>query len=87
MMYRIKIEKRCLRELKKLDKRVVDRAFSILSATLAKDPYLGKQLKGKYAGLFSYRFSDYRIVYEIFEKTISIVVLRVGHRKNVYDGL
>jgi mRNA interferase RelE/StbE len=86
-MYKIEIEERCLRELKKLDKKFVEKAFSILSTTLAKDPYLGKQLKGEYSGLFSYRFSDYRIVYEIIEKAISIVVLRIGHRKNVYDGL
>ena len=86
-MYTIEIEKRCLRELKKLDKRIVEKAFSIISSTLSQDPYIGKQLKGKYTGMYSYRFSDYRIVYEIIEKTISIVILRIGHRKNVYDGL
>ena len=86
-MYRIEIENRCLRELKKLDKAVVKRAFEFIQRVIAKDPYKGKQLKGKYKGLLSYRISDYRIVYEIVGETLTIVVLRIAHRKNVYDGI
>jgi mRNA interferase RelE/StbE len=42
---------------------------------------------GRYKGLFSWRFSSYRIVYEIREKRLVIVVLRISHRKDVYEGL
>ncbi|MBN1696476.1 MAG: type II toxin-antitoxin system RelE/ParE family toxin [Spirochaetales bacterium] len=45
-----------------------------------------KELKGKYRGLYSYRFSDYRIVYRINKPAIEILILRIRHRKNVYDG-
>ena len=86
-MYTIEIEKRCLQELKQLDKSVVRKAFDLIETVIAKDPYAGKELKGKYNGLFSYRFSDYRIVYEIKKKQLIILVLRIRHRKNVYDGL
>jgi mRNA interferase RelE/StbE len=86
-VYSIEIENRCLREMKKLDHRVVDRAFTLIEEVIAKDPYSGKKLRGKYSGLFSYRFSDYRIIYEIKEKKLLVVVLRIRHRKNVYDGL
>jgi mRNA interferase RelE/StbE len=86
-MYSIEIENRCLRELKKLDKAPVRRAFQVIENIIAHDPYSGKQLKGKYSGLFSYRFSDYRIIYEIKQKALTIVILRIRHRKNVYDGL
>ncbi|HEB32413.1 MAG TPA: type II toxin-antitoxin system RelE/ParE family toxin [Spirochaetes bacterium] len=86
-MYTIEIEKRCLRELKQLDKSVVSRAFDILETVIAKDPYAGKELKGKYKGLFSYRLSDYRIVFDIKMKQLIILILRIRHRKNVYDGL
>ena len=67
-MYSIEVEKRCLRELKNLDKPVVKRAFELIENVIAQDPYSGKILKGKYSGLFSYRFSDYRIVYEVNEQ-------------------
>jgi mRNA interferase RelE/StbE len=86
-MFGVEIEKRCLRELKKQDKGFVKQAFGLVSGTIAKDPYVGKPLKGRYKGLFSYRFGDYRIVYEIDGSKIKIMILRIAHRKNVYDGL
>jgi len=86
-MYSIEIENRCLKELRKLDQTVVSRAFELIENVIAKDPYSGKKLKGKYSGLFSYRFSDYRIIYEIRQEKLLVVILRIRHRKNVYDGL
>jgi mRNA interferase RelE/StbE len=87
MAFSVEIEKRCLREIKKLDKKTLQRAFRIIEEDIAEDPYVGKALKGKYKGLYSYRFSEYRIVYEIHTRIISIVILRIAHRKDVYDGL
>jgi mRNA interferase RelE/StbE len=86
-MYAVEIEKRCLRELKTLDKPVVQKAFDLIERVVAKDPYSGKALKGRYRGMYSYRFSNYRIVYEIKRERLVVVILRVRHRKNVYDGL
>ena len=87
MAYRVEIENRCLRELKKLDRRAVLRAFELIKETIARDPHAGKALAGRYKGLFSWRFSSYRIVYEVQEKRLVIVVLRISHRKDVYEGL
>jgi len=86
-MYSIEIENRCLKELKNLDQTVVRRAFTFIEDVIVKDPYSGKKLKGKYSGLFSYRFSDYRIIYEIIQQKLLIVILRIRHRKDVYNGL
>jgi len=86
-MYRIEIENRCLRELKKLDRAVVKRAFALIQRVIVKAPYRGKQLKGKYSGLFSYRISDYRIVYEIVRETLTIGVIRIAQQKSVYNGI
>ena len=87
MAWRVEIENRCLRELKKLDRRAVLRAFEVIEKTIARDPHAGKALVGRYKGLFSLRFSSYRVVYEIHEKRLVIVVLRISHRKDVYEGL
>jgi len=86
-MYAVEIDKRCLRELKILDRSLVEKAFDLIERVVAKDPYSGKALRGIYRGLYSYHFSDYRIVYEIKKKQLVVVILRVRHRKNVYDGL
>ena len=86
-MYSIRIEKRCLRELKKIDPSLVKKAFDLIENVIAEDPYSGKALKGRYRGLYSYLFSDFRIVYEIKKQQVVVVILRIRHRKNVYDGL
>ena len=86
-MYTVEFENRCVRELKRLDRPVLKRALEIIENQIAKDPYNAKHLTGKYRGLYSYLCGDYRIIYEIIENKITIVVLRVSHRKNVYDGL
>lgn len=87
MSYLVEIENRCLRELKRLDRDVLRKAFEIIRKDIARDPHAGKALVGRYKGLFSWRFGSYRIVYEIVEKRLVIVVLRISHRKDVYAGL
>jgi mRNA interferase RelE/StbE len=87
VVYRVEIENRCLRELKKLDRRAVLRAFELIQKTIARDPHAGKALAGRYKGLHSLRFSSCRVVYEIQEKRLVIVVLRISHRQDVYEGL
>ena len=86
-MYSIHIENRCLREFKRLDRPAVRRILQVIRHTLAKDPYLGKRLKGRYAGLYRYRVADYRIIYEVLPRRLVVCVLRVRHRKDAYDGL
>ncbi len=44
----------------------------------------GKPLHGDKGGLWRYRVEDYRLICDIQEETITVLVLRVGHRKNVY---
>ena len=87
MAWRVEIENRCLRELKRLDRLVVRHAFEIIENVIALNPHAGKALVGRYRGLYSYRFSSYRIVYELRKKHLVILILRVSHRKDVYEGL
>jgi len=51
---------------------------------IAENPYSGKALKGELHGLHSYRIGDYRIIYEIQSKKIVVIILTVGHRKEIY---
>jgi len=45
----------------------------------------GKSLSGDLAGLWRYRIGDYRIIAKIEDQHFTILVVHVGHRKNVYD--
>ena len=52
---------------------------------LAEDPGLGKRLAGELFPFWSYRVGDYRIVYEIREATLVVLVVMVGHRRAIYE--
>ena len=43
-----------------------------------------KPLKGKFAGKFRLRIRNYRVIYQQNDNVFTILIVRVGHRKNVY---
>ena len=51
---------------------------------LATEPTAGGVLKGEFRGLRRLRVGRYRIVYEVDEGELTILVIRIGHRKDVY---
>ncbi len=63
----------------------VSRLQAALEA-IAADPLAGKPLHGEFAGLRSFRFGRYRIVYEFRPKEARLIVLRIGHRREAYRG-
>ena len=54
---------------------------------LAEDPTRGKPLQLTLKGLRSWRTSDWRIVYRVAEAQIEILIVAVGHRRDVYDQI
>jgi mRNA interferase RelE/StbE len=76
------------RQLRKLDRPVARRIIAFLRerVSTAADPHsLGEALKGDELGRFrKYRVGDYRVIAEIRDREIRIVVFRLGHRGTVY---
>jgi len=73
-------------DLKKLDKSLSRKILTRIETYLAVDPKgLGKPLKGDFQGYWRYRWGDYRVIYKISELEILIVILRISHRKEVYQ--
>jgi mRNA interferase RelE/StbE len=52
---------------------------------LASNPDAGKRLSRDLKGLYSMRSGDYRIIYKVFREKITIIVIAVGHRRDVYE--
>jgi mRNA interferase RelE/StbE len=52
---------------------------------LGEDPRLGKRLSGELAPWWSYRVGDYRIVYEVRNDELVVLVVMVGHRRAIYE--
>ena len=51
---------------------------------IAENPYCGKALVGQFAGILSYRVGDWRILYDIHNDHLRILILRVAHRREIY---
>lgn len=70
----------------KLDKPIQRQLAAEIDKILALDNprQLGKALTGELSGLWRYRAGDYRIVCEIQDTVLMILVVRVAHRKDIY---
>lgn len=85
-MYKIEYTRKALKDLSKLPVHIQKQINNKLSI-LARDPFSNsqvKELKGEDAG-FRLRVGDYRVVYYIENKCLVITVVKVGHRKDIYQ--
>ncbi|MEQ1706577.1 MAG: type II toxin-antitoxin system RelE/ParE family toxin [Rickettsiales bacterium] len=86
MTYAVKWDEDALEDLSSLGKAEAIRIVKKIESHLVKDPLnLGKPLSGNLASLYRYRIGDYRVIYQIFKNELIVVVVRVGHRKDVYE--
>ena len=74
------------RAIHKLDPGIRRRVFAALQKLQA-EPERGKPLQLTLKGLRSWRTGDYRIVYRVIETRIEILVVAIGHRRDVYEKL
>jgi mRNA interferase RelE/StbE len=83
MEYQLVIPQRVQKEIEKIDSRYKQRILAAF-VSLKNDPRLGKKLDGEYQGQWSLRVWPYRIIYEIKNKELVILIIRVRHRQGVY---
>jgi addiction module toxin, RelE/StbE family len=69
--------------IKKCDKQIRNRIIKSLRK-LEKEPESGKPLTSILTGLWSLRIGGYRAIYQIKNSELIVVVIKIGHRKNVY---
>lgn len=83
MTYRVLYTKEAASRIRKLDNAVKQRVRKAIER-LAERPDLGKRLTGLLSGRWSYRVGDWRIVYKVYKRELTVLVLTVGHRSGVY---
>ncbi len=90
MAWRIELADEARKDLAKFDKPVARRITAFLRervATLDDPRAIGEALKGTRLGqLWKYRVGDYRIITSIEDGRLCVLVVRVGHRREVYRG-
>ncbi|WP_315548420.1 type II toxin-antitoxin system RelE/ParE family toxin [Lautropia mirabilis] len=88
MVWRIEFDPAAVRELGKIDPQVARRILSFLHdrvAHLENPRSVGEALKGSKLGAFwKYRVGDYRIISNIEDGRLLIMVIRIGNRREVY---
>lgn len=87
MAWEIKYSDTALKELKKLDKGVAREVLDYMDQKIAvlEDPTTaGKGLTGTLATFWRYRVRDMRLICYIDKGEVTVLVLRVGHRSEVY---
>jgi len=87
MSFRVVFSEKALKQIKKIDKPTASLITGWLSKNIegCSDPRQhGKGLAANRSGQWRYRVGDYRIIAEIQDDEIVVLVLGIGHRKNIY---
>lgn len=87
-VWAVEFDDRARRELRKLDVKAQKDILRYLRERIAgsADPrQFGKLLRMNLAGLWRYRIGDYRLICRIEEHRLVVLVLKVGHRREVYE--
>ncbi|MBP6057531.1 MAG: type II toxin-antitoxin system RelE/ParE family toxin [Nitrosomonas sp.] len=83
MIYSVSIKQSALKSLKSIARE--DRLRIIEAIDQLKiNPAAGGVLKGEYSGLRRIRIGSYRVVYEVHDEKLTVLVIRIGHRREIY---
>lgn len=88
MKYKIIFSNKALKQLKKLDKSVASLILGWLEKNIegCENPRVhGKGLVDNKSGQWRYRIGNYRVICEIQDSNVIVLVLEIGHRKEIYN--
>ncbi len=87
MIWKVTFKDEAVKQLRKLNPNIQDRITDYLRTRIAteEDPRrFGKALTGDLKGLWRYRVDDYRIVCLIDNDILTVLIVKIGHRRNIY---
>lgn len=87
MLWTIEYTKTAENQLRKLDRQIATRILDYLDDKIApfENPRTrGKALSGSLGELWRYRVGDYRVICEIQDNVMRILVVEAGHRRQIY---
>ncbi len=88
MTWTVEFDDAAAKELRKLDRQAQHEILRYLRERIATDEdprRFGKPLSRELAGLWRYRVRDYRLICNIEDSELVVLVLRIGHRKDIYE--
>jgi mRNA interferase RelE/StbE len=82
--YKIEIKKSAVKEISKLPQKELIKILSEIKL-LANNPRPFGAIKLSGDDKFRLRVGNYRILYQIFDEKLIVIIVKVGHRKDVYN--
>ena len=83
LTYNLKIKPKALKQLKKLPKEIIERILKKIALIKDTPKSFMKKLESK--NIWSLRVGDYRVLIDIYEDQKIIEIIKIGHRKEVYE--
>ena len=84
-MYNIIVSDKAKKQLSKLPKEIIDRIGNALERIKIRPHSFVLRLVG--SPYYRLRVGDYRVILDILGEKLIIIVIEVGHRKNIYDKI
>ena len=81
-MYKLVFTQRAVKDLERIDKETKDRIAIKLKDYIGNPLKYGRKLIDSRIGTYRFRIGDYRVIFDIDGE--NLVVLRIGHRRNIY---
>lgn len=82
-MYSLKYSENSLKQLEKLEKSIQQRILNVLERVTIRPEHYAEKLVGIPG--YKLRVGDYRVIIDINRGELVILVIEIGHRKNIYD--
>ncbi len=88
--FRVLFEKNAIKQFNKIDKSQQIMLYSYIEKNLegtSNPRNYGVPLKGSLNSYWRYRVGDYRIIADIIDLEVKIIIIEVGHRKDIYKKI
>jgi mRNA interferase RelE/StbE len=86
LTWRIEWDDRARKELRSLDASIQKKILKYANERLSENPRnFGKELVGNMVGLWRYRIENYRLICQLKDDHLVVLIIAVGHRKEIYD--
>ena len=83
MAYHVRLKSSAQKQFDRLERQDRLRVSAML-LEIAKDPHVGKKLRGEYEGSYTVRAWPLRIIYDIYKRDLLVLVIRIKHRGGAY---
>lgn len=84
MAYKLLFDDKVAKDMKNIDRQWQVKIINAIKEKLPENPYIGKKLVGDLSPYYRLRVGDFRVIYEILEDKIIVVILKIKHRKEIY---